>query len=101
MSWLSGGGDMGPVEFRSQLPLDEAVSRLAASAETRWLWLGTKNRVLGEVSRDRVRLRFWRAWSKNWGTPQFVGRFVQRPDAVYLTGSFSWPWMMKSQVAIL
>src|SRR5262249_42760060 len=52
-------------------------------------------------SRDRVRLRYWRAWHRNWSAPQFVGHFIQRPDGVCLTGTFSWPWQMKSQIVAL
>jgi hypothetical protein len=89
-----------PVEFRCPHSLGDAVSRLEAVVEQRWFWLLPKHKVVGEVSVDRVRLRYWRAWARS-GALEFVGRFTQRPDGVFLTGTFSWTWEMMTQVAAL
>lgn len=94
---------MESIEFESAHSLNDAVLRLAAVVELRKFWLLPKNTVAGDVSRDHVRLRCCRARRREWNDLEFVGRFVQRPDGVFLTGVFSWsrPWEIKASLTIL
>jgi len=77
-----------PIEFPSDYPLDESVSRLAAAVEQTVYSSLFKQRAVGPVRKDYVRLKRVNPFLGNTSKPIFFGRFESVDGRVVLKGVF-------------
>jgi hypothetical protein len=80
-----------PVRFELNTGPAQVVERLRQRTHRTVFATVFRSGVVGRVSEDEVRLRYYRAWVHNDFAPVFTGRFVYEGGKPHLTGRFAVP----------